>query len=116
MIKQMKTKENYLEKIPCKNSSIKWSQDESGLVTLEVQNRGFANLLAQKLLKKPKVSFIHLEKFGSFIWTAIDGGRDIIAIGKLVKEQFGEKAEPLYERLSTYMKTLKSNGFIDFNK
>ena len=116
MIKQMKTKENYLEKIPCKNARIKWSQDVSGLVTLEVQNRGFANLLAQKLLKKPKVSFIHLEEFGSFIWTAIDGVRDIITIGKLVKEQFGEKAEPLYERLSTYMKTLKSNGFIDFNK
>lgn len=112
----MKTKENYLEKIPCKNSSIKWSQNESGLVTLEVQNRGFTNLLAQKLLKKPKVSFIHLEEFGSFIWTAIDGVRDIITIGKLVKEQFGEKAEPLYERLSAYMKTLKSNEFIDFNK
>ena len=58
MIKRMKLKENYLEKTPCKNTSIKWSQDESGLVTLEMQNHGFANWLAQKLLKKPKTSFI----------------------------------------------------------
>ena len=108
----MKTNENYLEKIPCKNASIKWSQDERGLVTLEMQNRGFANLLAQKLLKKPKTSFIHLEEFGSFIWLQIDSKRNILDIGELVKQQFGEKAEPIYERLSTYIKTLCSAGFI----
>ncbi len=111
-----KTTENYLEKIPCHKPQIKWSQDEDGLVTLEMENRGIANRIAQRLLKKPKVSFIHLEEFGSFIWTAIDGKRDILSIGELVKEQFGEKAEPLYERLSQYIKTLESNGFICFTK
>ena len=108
--------ENYLERVPLPKNGLKWETDEKEIVTLLIENKGFFNKLAQKLLKKPKVSFIHLEEFGSFIWTAIDGVRDIITIGKLVKEQFGEKAEPLYERLSTYMKTLKSNGFIDFNK
>ncbi|MBQ8794112.1 MAG: PqqD family protein, partial [Clostridia bacterium] len=63
-------------------------------------------------LKKPRISFIHLEEFGSFIWTVIDGKQDIIAIGKLVKEKFGDKAEPLYERLAGYIKTLHTNGFI----
>ena len=111
-----KNLENFLEKIPCRKPEINWSQDEEGLVTLSMQNRGFANLLAQKILKKPKVSFIHLEKFGSFIWVNIDGKRDILAIGKLVKEQFGENAEPLYERLAQYVKALESNGFINFNK
>ncbi len=113
----MKNKEqsNYLEKIPCHKSDIKWSQDEKGLVTLEMQNRGVANWLAQKLLKKPRVSFIHLEEFGSFIWSSIDGKRNILRIGELVKEQFGEKAEPLYERLSQYIKTLESNNFITIN-
>ncbi len=111
----MKTKENYLEKTPLHKQGINWSQDENGLVTLEMQNRGLANFLAQKLLKKPKVSFIHLEEFGSFIWTHIDGKRDIMHIGELVKERFGEKAEPLYERLSQYIKTLEANGFITIN-
>lgn len=111
-----KIQENYLEKIPCHKEGLNWSKDEKGIVTLQVQNRGVANLLAQKLLKKPKISFIHLEEFGSFIWTYIDGKRNIIAIGELLKQQFGEKAEPLYERLSQYIKTLESNGFIDFAK
>ena len=112
MIDKMKSKENYLEKIPCHNPRIKWGKDDKGLVTLEMENRGFANFLAQKLLKKPRISFIHLEEFGSFIWTVIDGKQDIIAIGKLVKEKFGDKAEPLYERLAGYIKTLLTNGFI----
>lgn len=112
----MKTKENYLKKTPCHRSEIKWLQDEKGIVTLEMQNRGIANFLAQKILKKPKVSYIHLEQFGSFVWNQIDGKRDIIEIGELVKEQFGENAEPLYERLAQYIKTLESNGFICFTK
>ncbi|MBR3968465.1 MAG: PqqD family protein [Clostridia bacterium] len=110
-----KDNQNYLEKIPCYKSGLCWSQDEDGIVTLEMENRGVANRIAQKLLKKPKVSFIHLEEFGSFIWLSIDGKRDILAIGELVREKFGEKAEPLYERLAQYIKTLHSNGFISFN-
>lgn len=107
-----KNTENYLEKTPCYKDRIVWSQDENGLVTLEIQNRGFANFVAQKLLKKPKVSYIHLEQFGSFVWLQIDGKRNIIEIGEQVKLQFGKKAEPLYERLATYIKTLESNKFI----
>ena len=29
--------------------------------------------MAQKLLKKPKISYIHLDERGSFIWLKIDG-------------------------------------------
>ena len=116
MKKQNKVGVNYLEKIPQKRQGFNWSQDSSGAVTLEIENKGFANRLAQKLLKKPKISYIHLEQFGSFIWQKIDGKRDIIAIGELTREHFGEKAEPLYERLSQYFRTLESYGFVTFNK
>ena len=109
------TGQNYLEKIPQHKEGLAWSQDEKGIVTLEVENKGLANRIAQKLLKKPKISYIHLEEFGSFIWTVIDGERDITAIGKLTREHFGEKAEPLYERLSQYFKTLESYGFVIYN-
>lgn len=110
-----KQAENYLEKIPAHKSGLAWSQDENGIVTLERENKGIANHIAQLLIKKPKVSFIHLEKFGSFIWLQIDGKRDITDIGKLVKEQFGDEAEPLYERLSQYIRALESNEFITIN-
>lgn len=109
----MKNKENYLEKIPQKNPKINWSVNGEG-VTLEIENRGAFNRIAQKLFKKPKISYIHLDEMGSFIWPLIDGKTDIIALGEKVKEHFGDKAEPLYERLSKYIKILESYGFIKF--
>ena len=49
------TGQNYLEKIPQHKEGLAWSQDEKGIVTLEVENKGLANRIAQKLLKKPKI-------------------------------------------------------------
>ena len=51
---------------------------------------------------------------GSFVWPIIDGERDIISIGEDVKAHFGEKAEPLYERLAKYFQILESYGFVKF--
>lgn len=109
----MKNKENFLEKKPQKNSEIGW-KTQDGNVTLEIENKGLFNRLAQKLLKKPKVSFIHLDEMGSFIWPLIDGETDIITLGEKVKEHFGDRAEPLYERLSKYIKILESYGFVKY--
>ncbi len=115
MKKKNVTYENFLEKRPVRNPDIRWSQDENGAVTLEMENKGIANRIAQKLIKKPKISYIHLDEMGSFIWPLIDGERDIIAIGKEVEAHFGDKANPLYERLSQYIKILESNGFVKIN-
>lgn len=109
----MKQKENYLDKIPVRKAEIVWNTDEKGIVTLEIENKGLFNFLAQKLLKKPRVSFIHLDEMGSFIWPLIDGEKDITKIGKEVFEHFGEKANPLYERLVKYFEILKENNFIE---
>ena len=108
--------ENYLEKIPVHKDSLNWSIDENEKVTLEIENRGLANKLAQIILKKPKVSFIHLDEMGNFIWPLIDGEKNIYQLGKLVKEHFGEKAEPLYERLAQYFHTLESYKFINWKE
>ena len=106
--------ENYLEKKPICKSGLNWSADENGNITLEMENKGVANRIMQKLIKKPKTSYIHLDEMGSFIWPLMDGERDILEIGKFVEEHFGEKANPLYERLSQYFKTLEKYNFIEY--
>lgn len=108
--------ENYLDKIPIRKDGLKWSVDENGEVILEVENKGIANKIMQILLKKPKVSYIHLDEMGNFIWPIIDGEKNVFYIGKEVKEHFGEKAEPLYERLAQYFRVLESCGFVEFKK
>lgn len=114
--KQLKIEKNYLELMPKRNDAIRWHADDGGAVTLEIDNKGVFNRIAQLLFKKPKISYVHLDEMGSFVWPLIDGKKDIIAIGVLVKEHFGEKAEPLYERLAKYFKILESYGFIRFDK
>ena len=106
--------ENYLEKKPICKNGLNWSADENGNVTLEMENKGVANRIMQKLIKKPKISYIHLDEMGSFVWPLMDGERDILEIGKFVEEHFGEKANPLYERLSQYFKTLEKYNFIEY--
>ena len=105
---------NYLEGIPLRHPDINWSKDDEGIVTLEIENTGFMNRVAQKLFKKPKISYVHLDEMGSFVWSVMDGKKDLIKIGEEVKEHFGEKAEPLYERLAKYFQILESYHFIQW--
>ena len=106
--------ENYLERKPLRNEQFLWSFEENA-VTLEIQNKGIMNKIAQKLFKKPKISYIHLDEMGSFIWPLLDGNKTIIEIGISVKEKFGDAAEPLYDRLAKYFQILDSYGFILWN-
>ncbi|MBE6930959.1 MAG: PqqD family protein [Ruminococcaceae bacterium] len=104
--------QNYLTRIPARADSVGWEAGEDGLVTLSVANTGWANRLAQAFFNRPKVSYIHLDRFGSFIWPLLDGKMDIIALGKLVEEHFGEESHPLYERLARYFQIMDSYHFI----
>ena len=116
MMKKNKTgvSENYLERKPSRPEGISWSADEKGIVTLDIENTGVFNRIAQKILKKPKVTHIHLDETGSFVWSLLDGEKTIIELGKDVEAEFGEKAHPLYERLAKYFQILDSYHFIEW--
>lgn len=113
-MKKKKIDKNYLEKIPVHPEGIPWKTDENGIVTLEIENKGAMNRIAQKLFKKPRVSYIHLDKTGSFVWPLIDGKKTITELGKEVDAHFGEEAHPLYERLATFFNILDSYKFISW--
>ncbi len=106
--------QNYLLRIPTRPSSLKWSTDSDGVVTLEVENTGWVNRIAQKLFARPRISYIHLDKLGSFIWPLLDGEKNITELGRLVEAEFGEEAHPLYERLARYFQILDSYHFIEW--
>ena len=114
MSKKEVINENYLEKIPVRNKNITWKQDDENKVTLEIENTGFFNTVAQKFFRKPRISYVHLDENGSFLWPLLDGEKTILELGVLVKEHFGEKAEPLYERLAKYFQILESYKFVEF--
>ena len=110
--KNKKKSPNYLEYTPKRCEKYSWTKDGQNIVTISVENKGMFHFFAQKFFGKPRNSQIHLEEMGSFIWLQIDGKRNILEIGELVKEEFGESAEPLYERLSKYIRQLETLGFV----
>ncbi|MEE8886864.1 MAG: PqqD family protein [Eubacteriales bacterium] len=107
-----KTKENYLDYIPRPNRLFETEVNDEGHIQIVMENKGVYNWIAQKLFKKPRFSHIELDDFGTFIWSQMDGEKNVFEIGKAVKDEFGDKAEPLYERLSKYIKILHDNHFV----
>ena len=112
MDRSKKQKANYLDYIPKQNVLFPYRENEKGNVEIARNNRGLFNRIAQLFFRRPKVSYIELDVFGSFIWKQIDGKKDVYEIGKLVKAKFGQEAEPLYERLTEFLHILRSNEFI----
>ncbi len=104
--------ENYLEKCPERPEHIGWTTDENGIVTLEIENKGIMNRIMQKIAKKPKISYVHLDEIGSFVWPMIDGEKTIADMGEPMEAHFGEKAQPTYERLAKFFQILESYGFV----
>lgn len=111
-----KKKENFMDYIPVCNPKFTWDVDEKGIVTVHVINSGIYNWIAQKVFKKPRVSHIKLDEYGSFVWLQMDGKRNIFDISKLVETQFGKEAEPLLNRLVKYFQILYDNKFIGYVK
>lgn len=107
---------NYLEQVPVHPAGLAWSADEHGKITLQVENKGWAHWIAQRLFGRPKISYVHLDAMGNFLWPKIDGQRNLIELGELVEAEFGEQAYPLYERLARYFQILDSYGFILWKK
>lgn len=105
---------NLLDLVPNQSQKFRSEIDENGAVTIFVENKGPFNFVAQKLFGKPRFSQVHLEEFGSFIWQQIDGEKTVQQIADLVHKKFGDKADPLYPRISMYMNTLLNYEFIQF--
>ena len=106
-----KKSENYLDFVPVVDPRNTWDERD-GKVTINMVHRGFYATIAQKVFHTPRVSHIDLDEYGSFLWLQFDGKKTVGELAGAMKERFGEKAEPLYDRLVHYMQILRNNHFI----
>lgn len=101
---------NLMEKIPRRNPNITWEDNEN--IVLVIERTGKLDRLAQKFFKIPKSNKVSLDEIGSFVWTECDGCNTIYDITQHMDNHFGEKANPVLERLVQYIKILISNKFV----
>ena len=59
-----KTK-NYLDFVPVYNPELEWTADRDGLVTVHIMHKGVCAAIAQKFFHTPRISHIHLDRYGS---------------------------------------------------
>lgn len=105
-----------LDKTPVISEKLSFRQNKRGFITIDIENKGLFAKIAQKMLHKPKISHIHLDEIGSFIWKSIDGEKNVRQISESLEEKSGDRAKPLFERTSRYFNSLYEYGFIKWKK
>ena len=104
---------NLLDLIPVRN--LEWVDNEQNLVVLlkpKFSNRWLAKYILPRM-KRPNYR-ISLDAFGSAVWNSCDGKNTVAEIGEKLKKEFGDRVEPVYERLALFFQQLERSRFIRF--
>ena len=109
--KSKKNEKNYLDFIPVKNPDIEYETDENGIVTVFIEWKGFYHKIAQKIFRRPRVSDIKMDNYGSFVWNAIDDEKDVHQLSKEMESEF-PKMEKSLSRLIKFLEIMKDNNLI----
>lgn len=105
--------EEYLELIPVRNPKIQLKKIEDKYYLL-IPMDSKLDFLARKL--HGDYRRIELDEMGVYTWELCDGRRTVREIGKALKARFGEDAEPLYERLVTFLFELAKRYLVEFKR
>ena len=112
MAKKQKISQNYYESVPHRQENRPWRLKEDGMVEIDMENKGFYHFIAQKFFRKPRVSHISLDRYGSVVWQSIDGGNNVMDIIHIMEKEFPGETDRMLDRVVTYLATLQRSGFI----
>ena len=93
-----------------------WEEDGSGLVTLVPERpkvRGPRSLgrWLRYMMAPPR---IRLDDVGSYAWLRLDGGTTVGGVAGEVREQFGDRVEPVEQRLGQLIRLLRHERFVSY--
>ena len=109
----MKKKDrNILDLVPVIPQHIELIKDSEGVVRLKINRVSRIEKFFTRYFKVASYQTVDLDEMGSVVMGAIDGKRTVDDIAMLVKNHFGDAAEPLYERLIFFFKALHRNKFV----
>lgn len=91
----------------------RWERDENGNAVILIPKFG-DNIIGRWI--RDKLSRPHyrlkLDEIGSFVWEHCDGSRSVEEIGEKLHNKFGEKVEPVHERLGLFFQSLEKSKSI----
>ena len=90
------------------------SVEEGGLaVVLAPRFKGRLGRALVRRMGRPETFRLRLDEYGTAAWGAIDGRRDVGQISDLMRERFGDLAEPAEGRLVEFLRRLRNAGCVD---
>ena len=106
--------QNLLDMTPLR--VVEWEEDERGGVTLVRRRprvRGPRSMggWVSFMLAPPR---IRLDEVGSFAWLRMNGNVDVGELAALVREEFGDRVEPVNHRLGHLVRLLKRERFVSY--
>lgn len=107
--------QNYMDFIVVKNPEIEYETNDKGQVTVMIEWRGFYHRIAQRFFKRPKVSAIKLDDYGSFLWQSINDQKTVHQLSLDLQSQFPKMEEPL-ARLIRFLEILKDHHLIELKE
>lgn len=104
--------DNLFELYPVRRKGILWEENSPGVLTLIFPRSGMVDKLLHKLFKTPTQVKVDLDAMGSLVWQLSDGKTQVHQIARAFTEKFGAAGEPVNERLISFLRILKNNGWI----
>ena len=90
-----------------------WQVADTGRIVVLVPRFGddwFGRWLMSKMAR-PEFR-LKLDDIGSFVWQKCTGESNIAEIAQALSEQFGERVDPVYERLGLFFRSLEKTKAI----
>ena len=90
--------------------NVNYKIDDNGIVTvLEKQDHNIQKFFRKLRFKIPLYKEITFDEISSEVFIQIDGIKTVKEIGEYLEIKFGEKVNPLYERLLTFLNHIYVN-------
>ncbi|MDZ5252163.1 PqqD family peptide modification chaperone [Clostridium sp. LIBA-8841] len=90
--------------------NLKYEVDENGIVTvLEKQDHKIQRFFRKLKVKIPMYKKITFDEYSSEVFSQIDGTKTVKEIGEELEAKFGDKVQPLYERLLVFLNHIYLN-------
>lgn len=113
--KKIDTSINYLELTPVRNYD--HVVEDTGLISVLVPKFDIKWLdkIMSKIIKS-RFFKAKLDEFGTATWLEMDGTKSVQSISEHLQKKFGDKINPVNERLTKFLSELYKFNFITFNE
>ena len=86
--------------------------DDTGAYVERERGRSRLGRLLERWLRVPRTVRVELDEYGAAAWRAMRNGAPVRQLGEALRQEFGDDAEPLWERLGEFFAIAERGGLL----